>query len=80
MLGIVENMADIRLPLSSLANPQSGIKMVNKAGQDITKETLEKIKATCPELLETFIQSNLFMPLPAADGEAENTPAAMARR
>ncbi len=42
VLGVVENMADIRLPMSSLGDPMSGIKMVNKAGQDVTKDMIEK--------------------------------------
>jgi Mrp family chromosome partitioning ATPase len=41
VLGIVENMADIKLPLSSIGQPLSGIRFVNNEGTDITQNTLE---------------------------------------
>ncbi len=72
-------MADIRLPFASLLNPQSGIKLVNEYGQDITHELLGKVQQSCPELLNSFIESALFK-LPENTSAPENTPQGMAQR
>lgn len=42
MLGIVENMSDIRLPFQALGSPSSGISLVNKLGEDVTAQMLDK--------------------------------------
>lgn len=77
VLGVVENMADIRLPFASLGSPYSGIRLVNNLGVDVTSATIAKIKSLCPELLNLYIESDLFK-LP--EGQSENTPMTMAKR
>ena len=65
VLGIVENMADIRVPLHSLSSPnapEDGFKLLNAAGEDVTIAALEKLRAVCPELLELHLQAPLFTP------------------
>jgi hypothetical protein len=65
VLGVVENMADIRVPLHSLMSPnapEDGFKLLNAAGDDVTKVALEKLKEVCPELLELYLQAPLFTP------------------
>jgi Mrp family chromosome partitioning ATPase len=42
VLGVVENMSDIRLPFQSLVSPSSGISLVNKLGEDVTAQMLER--------------------------------------
>ena len=42
MLGVVENMSDIRIPFSSLANPATGIRLLAADGSDITEASLAK--------------------------------------
>jgi Mrp family chromosome partitioning ATPase len=80
VLGIVENMADIKLPLSSIGQPLSGIRFVNNEGTDITQNTLELIRLRCPELLQVNLESDLFrLPESTSSGEQSNTPEAMAR-
>jgi len=42
VLGVVENMADISLPFSSLSQESSGVRIVDKSGQDRTQLFLER--------------------------------------
>jgi DNA-binding ferritin-like protein len=43
VLGVVENMSDIRIPFESLASSStSGISLVNKQGDDVTAAMLER--------------------------------------
>jgi Mrp family chromosome partitioning ATPase len=95
VIGIVENMADFRLSLSSLLDPRSGSRLIDKEGNNVTDATLAMIKEKCPDLLDLFVQSDLFKQTTrsavtngdVADGGAEgaevenvNTPAAMAKK
>jgi Mrp family chromosome partitioning ATPase len=41
VLGVVENMADIKIPLSSIGQAHSGIRFVDADGSDITEKTLQ---------------------------------------
>lgn len=41
MLGVVENMSDIQIPFASLAKPNSGIRLLNAEGNDVTTAMLE---------------------------------------
>lgn len=41
VLGVVENMADIKIPLSSIGQAHSGIRFVGADGSDITEKTLQ---------------------------------------
>lgn len=77
VLGVIENMADICVPIDSLQYPDSNIKLLNSNGLDVTNEMLEKIKNSCPELLDCLIKAPLFTP---ASGEVENTPSSMASK
>ena len=87
VLGVVENMADIRVPLHSLMSPnapEDGFKLLNAAGVDVTQVALEKLKVACPELLELYLQAPLFTPSsnPITTGGATRgskvTPSSMA--
>lgn len=42
VLGVVENMSDIRIPFASLADPLAGISLVTQEGQDVTQYMLER--------------------------------------
>jgi len=42
VLGVVENMSDIRIPFSSLADPLAGISLVTKEGQDVTQIMMQR--------------------------------------
>eukprot|EP01038_Epipyxis_sp_PR26KG_P010092 gene10092-13564_t len=77
VLGVVENMADLRIPLNSLLLPNSGVKLVDANGNDVTDIMTQRIRSLCPELLATSLQSNLFKP--PENGQIQTTPADMAR-
>lgn len=47
MLGVVENMSDIRIPFSSLADPLAGISLVTKDGQDVTQHMVQRYVMVC---------------------------------
>ena len=42
VLGVVENMSDIRIPFSSLGDPLAGISLVTKEGQDVTQIMMQR--------------------------------------
>jgi Mrp family chromosome partitioning ATPase len=42
VIGIVENMSDIRLSLRALEDPLSGVRVVNAAGEDMSASVIEK--------------------------------------
>jgi hypothetical protein len=37
-------MADIRIPIASILDPHSGVKMISSSGNDITETTIERLK------------------------------------
>jgi Mrp family chromosome partitioning ATPase len=47
VIGIVENMSDIRLSLRALEDPLSGVRVVNAAGEDMSASVLEKYELVC---------------------------------
>ena len=47
MLGVVENMSDIRIPFSSLGDPLAGISLVTKEGQDVTQIMMQRCVIDC---------------------------------
>lgn len=57
VLGVVENMSDIRIPFASLQDPLAGISLVTQEGQDVTQYMLERYAtfATIVFLLILFI-------------------------
>jgi Mrp family chromosome partitioning ATPase len=77
VLGVIENMADICVPIDSLQQSESNIKLLNSKGLDVTDEMIEKIRSTCPELMDCLIKAPLFTP---ATGAVENTPCSMASK
>eukprot|EP00608_Synchroma_pusillum_P012676 CAMPEP_0198420812 /NCGR_PEP_ID=MMETSP1452-20131203/1186_1 /TAXON_ID=1181717 /ORGANISM="Synchroma pusillum, Strain CCMP3072" /LENGTH=349 /DNA_ID=CAMNT_0044140989 /DNA_START=20 /DNA_END=1069 /DNA_ORIENTATION=+ len=66
VLGVVENMAEMRAPLSEL-------RMLTPAGEDVTEATLAAVRERMPELLDVLVGAQVF---PPADGG----PEAMAER
>jgi len=50
VLGVVENMAQMRLPISALRFYAGGAG--GEGGEDVTEHTLATLRARCPELLE----------------------------
>jgi len=81
VIGVVENMSDIRIPMSLLSNPNSGIHLVDKTGENVTASILEKIKISCPELLDLSIQSMLFkLPEGATSAAGPINPETMAAK
>ena len=77
VIGVVENMTDIRVPLNSFGDNDSGLRILDNSGNDITQSALEKLREHCPELLSSYISSPLFA-MPNAN--SENTPAGMAKK
>jgi Mrp family chromosome partitioning ATPase len=81
IIGIVENMADIRLSFASLLESQSGIRLLNQKGENVTETAIQTIKEKCPEIMDLLIQSDLFKPTKQLeDGAAANTPESMAAK
>jgi Mrp family chromosome partitioning ATPase len=66
VLGLVENMGTFQMTLDKM-------KFETKDGDDCTSSILEKLKALCPEILETLATADLF---PASGGG----PKAMAKQ
>jgi len=63
VLGIVENMHHIQIPMKqAIHSHNTGVKLTDRLGNDKTKEYLEIIAAKCPELMEMCVQSELFVP------------------
>lgn len=75
VLGVVENMSDMRVPLSDIGS--SALKLVDKDGRDVSVEAMEKIKTACPELLDLSLVAPVFIPDNAA---VESNPQSMARK
>ena len=79
VLGVVENMADLRVPLNQLnsSGGSGSTRLVDKEGKDVTAEAMEKIRRVCPEVLDLSLQVPIFTP----DGAGvESNPQAMARK
>ena len=75
ILGIVENMGDIVIPLSDLENKiNTGVSFLDSRGTDVTDSVLLRIKQSCPDLLQLMIKAPVFTPADAA----RNTPKKMA--
>jgi len=75
ILGVVENMADLSVPLLDLLNITSRTTLRDEANRDVTEATLERIKQVLPELLQLSLHLPLFTPL-----NASANPAAMAQK
>jgi Mrp family chromosome partitioning ATPase len=41
ILGVVENMTDMKISFSSLLQAASGVKLVNKQGEDVTTSVIQ---------------------------------------
>jgi Mrp family chromosome partitioning ATPase len=79
VLGVVENMTETTIQLSDAINSkETGVKIVNKDGDDVTEKSIALIKEHCPELLHCGITSNLFTPNSAI--AMGSNPQTMARK
>jgi Mrp family chromosome partitioning ATPase len=77
VLGIVENMSDLRVPLKQVSET-SPVRFVDADNNDVTAATMAKIQASCPELLELSLVTPIFTPEGAAG--VESNPQTMARK
>ena len=72
VLGVVENMRGLRVPLSAL---QQGMGMItDDSGADCTQQFFQQLGAKCPELLNMHLQVDVF-----GSGDSESCPERMAR-
>jgi Mrp family chromosome partitioning ATPase len=55
VLGLIENMGKFNMPFQKL-------QFSSKDGKDLSAEILEKIKKACPEVLDMFVEAELFPP------------------
>lgn len=71
VLGVVENMHSIRVPMAyAEAAAETGVRLVDRAGVDRTDRYLAILREKCPELLaEMCVESFLFAP--TASGPAQ---------
>ena len=83
MIGVVENMGGLTLPLSDLLvndssnSNTSGIRLVDREGNDVTAEATRKILETIPELLNLSLTSSLFSSLSSSSSEVAVNPKTM---
>ena len=76
VLGVIENMADIRIPFNEINNQNGSIyRLLSSSGMDVTESMIEKIKSTMPELFECVLQARIY-----GDGTNGSTPKAMAAK
>jgi Mrp family chromosome partitioning ATPase len=76
VLGVIENMADIRIPLHEISHQQDSIyRLLSSSGADVTESIMEKIKSNVPELMDCVLQARIY-----GDGSNGNNPAAMAAK
>ena len=81
VLGVVENMADIRIPLGALGDASGAVRLLSAAGEDVTELLLQRVRAVCPELLDCALRAPLFTPSSApGSGAVLDDPRAMAAR
>ena len=76
VLGIVENMSDVTIPMSSLLEPHSAIAILGPQDECITPTVIEKMKSVFPEFMDMKIRFPLF--LPQYEDMNVNNPAKMA--
>jgi len=79
VLGVVENMSDIRIPFSVIGQPNSGVRMVDQNGNDVSELIMERVRMMCPELLSVRLESDLFKLPENSSSSSVNTPAGMAK-
>lgn len=77
VLGIVENMSDISVPLKDAGSDRTGVKFTNSKGEDVSAATLDKLREVCPEVLDLCVTTPLFTP---EGSTIESNPQAMARK
>ena len=76
VLGVVENMADLRIPLADLGIQGGTVKLLDKDGQDVTSAMLLRMQQTCPELLTCSLQTPLFTPPTSTQSNPQSMAAA----
>lgn len=62
VLGVVENMSELKIPLADLGRLDGTMKLIDIEGRDVTAAMLQRVQASCPELLACSLQSPLFTP------------------
>jgi Mrp family chromosome partitioning ATPase len=80
VLGIVENMTNTKVALSSILDSENtGVQFINnKTGENVTSDTLELIQKKCPELFDLSISAPLFMP--NTNESIESNPLTMSKK
>lgn len=77
VLGIVENMTSIKVPIADIGEPAGTLKFMDANGTDQTMRAAALLREKCPELLDMFITSPVFT---LDDSGQETGPQAMAKR
>ena len=76
VLGVVENMADLQVPIGS-AGAETGVRIIdNTSGADVTEAALAKLQLVFPELLSCSLQAPLFTPPTSTQSNPETMCAA----
>mmetsp|Transcript_17425 Transcript_17425/g.17514 ORF Transcript_17425/g.17514 Transcript_17425/m.17514 type:complete len:375 (-) Transcript_17425:138-1262(-) len=73
VLGVVENMSSIAVPLSDLLRQESNTRLYNNTGEDVTLTTIPRIQESFPELFQLSVNMPLF-----TSSSSSNTPSHMA--
>jgi len=78
VIGVIENMADFRIPMNAIDQSKNKIRLLSSSSSDITEEMLNKIKQFCPELLDCTISAPLFTT--PDDNNVKHGPEQMAQK
>ncbi len=79
ILGVVENMTETTVQLAdALKGQETGVRIVDKEGRDVSTTMLAILEKHCPELLGCGITSPVFSPNTAVS--AESNPQSMAHK
>lgn len=77
VLGVVENMSNISIPMADLKDSHSSIRLVNSRGVDMTESVLFRIQESCPEFFDLQLRSDLFA---ATESSSRINPKGMASK
>jgi hypothetical protein len=78
VIGVIENMADFRIPMNAIDQSKNKVRLLSSSSSDITEEMLNKIKQFCPELLDCTISAPLFTT--PDDNNVKHGPEQMAQK
>ena len=79
VLGVVENMSGLVVPMSSATKsaPEGGLRIMDTGtGTDRTEEIMRKLRAACPELLD---ECSLHVDVFKSTSSTEHNPESMAK-